>query len=118
MAVYNTPMFKEKIYAWQHGPVVKEVYEKLCSNGSKEIEFDNAFYDIIKKINDNSPLYNILVSVYNSYAGYTAWQLREKSHIAGGPWQITVDTKGIQKEIDKNLIKEYFKKNIVRIKNE
>ena len=50
---------------------------------------------------------------YENFAGYTAWQLREKSHIVGGPWQVTVDTKGMQKEIDKKMIKEYFIKNIV-----
>ena len=64
-------------------------------------------------MNENPELYNILETVYNTYAGYTAWQLREKSHIVGGPWQVTVDTKGMQKEIDKKMIKEYFIKNIV-----
>ena len=64
-------------------------------------------------MNEDTDLYNILQTVYDNYAGYTAWQLRQKSHIAGGPWQVTVDTKGMQKEIDKKLIKEYFLKNIV-----
>lgn len=118
LAINDEPLFREKIYAWQHGPVVKEVYEELKHNGSKEIEFDKNQYENIKKINENSNIFNVLVSVYNSYAGYTAWQLREKSHIAGGPWQVTVDTKGMQKEIDKNFIKEYFKKNIVKIAND
>lgn len=118
LAVNDKPLFKEKIYAWQHGPVVKEVYEKLKVNGNKDIAFDEKNYETIKKINDNSAIYEILVSVYNSYAGYTAWQLREKSHVAGGPWQVTVDTKGLLKEIDKRLIKDYFKKNIVKFEND
>lgn len=86
--------------------------------GNKDIAFDEKNYETIKKINDNSAIYEILVSVYNSYAGYTAWQLREKSHVAGGPWQVTVDTKGLLKEIDKRLIKDYFKKNIVKFEND
>ena len=44
LAVNDKPLFKEKIYAWQHGPVVKEVYEKLKVNGNKDIAFDEKTY--------------------------------------------------------------------------
>ena len=114
LAVRNKPLFTEKIYAWPHGPVVKEVYTELCVNKNKEIPFDNSNYSTIQKINQNTELYNILVTTYENYAGYTAWQLREKSHVAGGPWQITVDKEGINKEIKPELIKDFFKKSIVR----
>lgn len=114
-AITGNDFFKEKIMAWPHGPVVVEVYEKFSINGSKELEFDNTYWNKIQQINNDNDVLNILKLVYESYAGYTAWQLREKTHIAGGPWQITVDTKGMQKEIDKKLIKVYFKNNIVRV---
>lgn len=114
-AVTDNDIFKEKIMAWPHGPVVVEVYEKFSINGSKELEFDNTYWKKIQQIINDNDILNILKLVYESYAGYTAWQLREKTHIAGGPWQITVDTKGMQKEIDKKLIKTYFKNNIVRV---
>lgn len=114
-AVTDDDIFKEKIMAWPHGPVVVEVYEKFSENGSKELEFDNNYWGTIQQINSDNDVLNILKLVYDNYAGYTAWQLRERTHVAGGPWQITVDTKGMQKEIDKKLIKEYFKSNIVRV---
>lgn len=114
LAINETDLFKEKIYAWPHGPVIREVYEILSKNGSNEIPFEKKQWDIVKEINENPDLYNTLVTTYENYAGYTAWQLREKSHVVGGPWQVTVDIKGMQKEIDKDLIKDYFRKNIVR----
>lgn len=117
LAINGNPLFKEKIYAWPHGPVVREVYEKLSSYGRNEINFDITEFAKIQKMNSDNNLYNLLVSVYDNYAGYTAWQLREKSHVVGGPWQITVDTKGMQKEIDTKLIKRYFEK-IVKVENE
>lgn len=117
-AVTNNDIFKEKIMAWPHGPVVVEVYEKFSASGSKELEFDDSYWNIVQKINEDNEVFNILEFVYENYAGYTAWQLREKTHVAGGPWQITVDTKGMQKEIDKGLIKNYFKNNIVRTDGE
>ena len=117
LVINNNPLFKEKIYAWPHGPVVREVYEKLSGYGRNEINFDINEFAKIQKMNSDNSLYDLLVSVYDNYAGYTAWQLREKSHVAGGPWQITVDTKGMQKEIDAKLIKRYFEK-IVKVENE
>ena len=113
-AVTDSDIFKEKIMAWPHGPVVVEVYEKFSENGNKELEFNDDYWSKVQQINNDNDVLNILQLVYESYAGYTAWQLREKTHVAGGPWQITVDTKGMQKEIDKKLIREYFKNNVVR----
>ena len=114
LAMENKSLFDNKIYAWTHGPVIKEVYEKLKIYGKNEIEFDENYWNIISEINRNASLFGILQSVYDNYGGYTAWQLREKTHAVGGPWQITVDTKGMNKEISKKLIKDYFIKNIVR----
>lgn len=115
LAVTDKPLFLEKIYAWPHGPVIKEVYDVLKSNGRDEIAFDKDNLKTVNEINNDSELSNILETTYDNYAGYTAWQLREKSHVAGGPWQVTVDTKGMQREISANIIEEYFKKNIVNV---
>ena len=115
LAVTDKPLFSEKIYAWPHGPVIKEVYDVLKANGREEIAFDKNNLKTINEINNDSELSNILETTYDNYAGYTAWQLREKSHVAGGPWQVTVDTKGMQREISANTIEEYFKKNIVNL---
>lgn len=115
LAVNGEPLFNEKIYAWQHGPVIKEVYSLLKNNENREIEFDDKNYDVIEEINNNKKLYETLVTTYESYAGYTAWQLREKTHVVGSPWQKTVDQKGMNKEIDRKTIKNYFKQNIVSV---
>ncbi len=115
LAVTDKPLFLEKIYAWPHGPVIKEVYDVLKANGRDEIAFDKDNLKTVNEINNDSELSNILETTYDNYAGYTAWQLREKSHVAGGPWQVTVDTKGMQREISANIIEEYFKKNIVNV---
>lgn len=115
LAVNEEPLFNEKIYAWQHGPVIKEVYSLLKNNENREIEFDDKNYDVIEEINNNKKLYETLVTTYENYAGYTAWQLREKTHVVGSPWQKTVDQKGMNKEIDRKIIKNYFKQNIVSV---
>ncbi len=112
-AITSEDLFDEKIYAWQHGPVVQEVYAELSRYGRKEIFFSSENWQTIKEMNEDTKLYNILRIVYENFAGYTAWQLRQMTHVAGGPWQITVDSKGLKSEIDKKEIREYFFKNIV-----
>lgn len=113
LAVHNAPLFKENIVAWQHGPVVKEVYKILCNYGRNDIEFKDEWFNTIEKIEKDDELSEILNITYENYGGYTAWQLREKTHIAGGPWEKTVDSKGMDRVIDNDLIKNYFQKNIV-----
>ena len=113
LALYNGPLFDENIVAWQHGPVVKEVYSFLSKNGRKDIKFEDEWLETVEKIEKNDMLNNILNLTYDNFGGFTAWQLREKTHVSGGPWQRTVKTLGMDRIIDKNLIKSYFKENII-----
>jgi len=113
LSLFNEPLFDENIFAWQHGPVVKEVYSFLCSNGRNDIKFEDEWLPIIEKLEKDDKFSNILNLTYDNFGGYTAWQLREKTHIQGGPWEETVKSKGMDRIIDNNLIKDYFKENIV-----
>lgn len=113
LALYNEPLFNENIYAWQHGPVIKEVYDFLSSYGRDDIKFEEGWLNDVEKIERNDKFNNILNLTYDNFGGYTAWQLREKSHIPGGPWELTVKEKGMDEIIDNDVIKEYFKDYII-----
>ena len=60
LAVTDKPLFSEKIYAWPHGPVIKEVYDVLKANGRDEIAFDKDNLKTVNEINNDSELSNIL----------------------------------------------------------
>lgn len=115
LGMYGKPLFLEKIEAWQHGPVVREVYNFYCPNGRKNIniEMDTEKEEILKKIENNKEISEILNLTYDNFAIYTAWQLRQMTHQDNTPWDITQKNKGIPHEIDNKLIEEYFKKEIV-----
>lgn len=113
LALYNETLFAENILAWQHGPVVKEVYSILSSNGRRDISFEEKWLPIVEEMEKNDKLCNILNITYDNFGGYTAWQLREKTHVPGAPWEVVVKTKGMDRIIDTDLIKNYFKENIV-----
>ena len=115
LAIYGRPLFFEKIEAWQHGPVVREVYNRFCSNGRDNIniEMDSKNEQILKNIENNKEVSEVLNLTYDNFAIYTAWQLRQMTHEDNTPWDITQKTKGIMHEIDNKLIEDYFKKEIV-----
>ncbi len=114
LAINDSVIFNDKIEAWEHGPVVKSVYNKFSNKGRKEIIIDDAPSDInvVNKIESDERVRNILNLTYDNFAIYTAWQLRNLTHQKDTPWyKVFVPNKN--KEIPTSLIKDYFVKNIV-----
>lgn len=115
LALYNERLFSDNIMAWEHGPVVVDVYKEYKENGRNQIKLkrNNEFDKIITKIEGDSKASNSLNLVYDNFAIYTAWQLRNMTHEEGSPWSITVAEKGLNNVIRKDLIKDYFIENVI-----
>ena len=65
---------------------------------------------------DNGPIFETIISVTSELRNYTAWQLSEKSHAINGPWYATlIKHQQYKKDIQWNLIKEYFAQNPVSL---
>lgn len=113
LASTGEKLFEEDIEAWTHGPVVQEVYEvfRTCGKNNIIVDLDEKELDVIRDIENNAEVSEILNAVYDNFAIYTAWQLREMSHELGGPWDKTV--KAEKKVIDLLLIKDYFTREIL-----
>lgn len=104
LALTDNPLFKEDILAWEHGPVVNEVYQKYKINGARGIQYDEKFCE-----NIDEQTQNILKQVYEVFGSYSAWALRNKTH-QEAPWQKTIRND----IIDLGLIKKYFKGRYVK----
>lgn len=115
LAFTRNSLFEENIEAWEHGPVVRTVYDKFKTYKKLDIDkkLTSSELDTIKEIEKDEEISEILNLVYDNYGGYTAWQLRELSHVPGGPWQVTVATKGMNSEIEHKLMIEYFSQYII-----
>lgn len=114
LAINDKVLFNDKIEAWYHGPVIKRVWNEFCKKGREEITLSDAPKDanIIRIIERDNDVREVLNIVYENFAIYTAWQLRNMTHISSGPWaQTYIPEKN--KEIPISLIKEYFRKNII-----
>lgn len=102
LALNDKPLFDDKLYAWDHGPVVPSVYHKYKDYGSCGIEFE----EDCDKLDGETV--NLLEQVYNVFGQYSAWKLREMTH-SETPWKKTEQSAVIPTD----LIKDYFKKNYI-----
>lgn len=108
-------LFDEKILAWEHGPVISEIYEIYKINGRNSLSIEINYFNnqTISKIEADDKISEILNLVYDNFAIYTAWQLRELTHKIGSPWDETVKKDGLNSEIPISLIKKYFDEYVV-----
>lgn len=103
LALKDEPLFDDPIVAWEHGPVVENVYHKYKVNGSNGIVFEGDFDNTIEKEDEE-----ILKEVYDVFAKYSAWGLRNMTHNET-PWKETKKNA----EISTESIKKYFKENYI-----
>lgn len=102
LAKKDIPLFDDDFLAWEHGPVIRKIYDKYKKNGSDGIRYTEDFKIVIDLETER-----ILEEVYNEYGQYTAWKLRNMTH-EESPWKTTQRNEIISKE----KIKDYFKTKI------
>ncbi len=99
LMVFDKKAFPEKILAWSYGPVVNEVYQQYKKNRSGKIKSEA----LTKKV--STGLYKIINEVVDYYGAIETNKLIDFTH-EEDPWANTE----INKEIDINLIRNYFNK--------
>lgn len=102
LAKKDTPLFNEDFLAWEHGPVIRKIYDEYKKNGSNGIKFEEDFNVEIDKETER-----VLEEVYEKYGQYAAWKLRNMTH-EETPWKTTPRNEIITKQ----KIKDFFKTKI------
>lgn len=82
LATRGQVLFSEDIEAWQHGPVVPQLYREYAENGSKPISPPEDF--------SSSEIFHpadieLMNDVYDQYGQFSAWKLRNMTH-EEAPW--------------------------------
>lgn len=110
LALYNKPLFDEKILAWQHGPVVKEVYKGFEANDNF-IPTDKYKMrdDEIKKLGKKEK--ELIEDVFQLMGQYSAWRLRDKTH-QEDPWRDNYKEGKKSTEIPQSDMKKYFRQYV------
>jgi uncharacterized phage-associated protein len=88
LALNGSRLFPDDIEAWQHGPVVPALYHKYKSWPSVRLSVSEDFDpDILSE-----EVRNLLGDVYRDYGQYSAWRLRDMTHMEP-PWVNTMRKK-------------------------
>lgn len=111
LALNKGSLFSEKIVAWEHGPVVEEVWRKF----DDAYNLDVAASDMegsLSRISDEDDA--LLEDVYAVFGKYSALGLRNKTH-AESPWlDATHGGMRFNSEIPRQSIVKCFKENYVK----
>lgn len=100
LALYDKPLFKEKIMKWEHGPVVAELYTRYSSFGSKALPIPKKFsFEVIAE-----ETREFLDEIYRVLGQFSAWKLRNMTHDEL-PWKSAKRNQ----EISHPTLKKYFK---------
>ena len=83
LAITGKTLFNEDILAWQHGPVVKSLYDEYKKHGATCITKPETFEFIYLR---DKELTEILDEVYDTYGQFSAWKLRDLTHLPNSPW--------------------------------
>jgi uncharacterized phage-associated protein len=106
LATRGEPMFREPIEAWLHGPVVPALYREFREFGSNAIppvtDLDVEDYTEADRM--------ILDDVFDYYGQYSAWRLREMTHVEA-PWKSAYDA-GPSAVITLDALRDYFSNEI------
>ncbi|MGP1365905.1 MAG: Panacea domain-containing protein [Schwartzia sp. (in: firmicutes)] len=104
-AITGSSLFDDALVAWEHGPVVIDVYHEYAKYGACGIEYDKG--DPPKETYTTEEK-EILEQVYQHFGQYSAWKLRNMTH-EERPWKITPRNKVIKLDV----IRAFFKKEYV-----
>lgn len=115
LALTGKKLFKEDIQAWQHGPVVRSLYDEFKHFGRRPIaqratDFDLDSFELTEPQvpADDRDTQLVLEKVWAAYKRFSGWQLREKTHQDGTPWSLTYNAAERDQVIPDELIRPHF----------
>lgn len=107
VAVTGRCLFDDNIVAWEHGPVVIDVYHEYANYGASGIEYDK---DNPPKESYTEEEMDILEKVYQYFGQYSAWKLRNMTH-EERPWKITPRNQIIALSVIRDFFREEYVAN-------
>lgn len=108
LALRDRPMFSERIEAWAHGPVVRDLYPLFADFGDTPIPPERMALPESLSPDDRA----FVESVWEAYKGYSTTSLREMTH-KERPWRDARGTCGpadrCTTEITQDSMRRFFK---------
>jgi uncharacterized phage-associated protein len=106
LALMGVPLFRDPVEAWDHGPVVADVYHgfKSFDSGVLHLAADDPF----EWTDVDDVTTQFLLDVWDTYGGIAAWKLRNMTH-SESPWVDTYRQGARNAVISDESMERYFK---------
>jgi uncharacterized phage-associated protein len=105
LEITGNPLFRNKIEAWQHGPVVPDVYREFRPKGVIVDHIDGSMPEGLP-----ARLTGFLDEIYRLYGSYSPFRLSEITHVPGGPWDQATKRHGWYAPITDDVILDHYRK--------
>lgn len=102
LALSGQPLYPERIEAWQHGPVVPEIYHAFKEYRARPIPVEKGKRPAIR----DEAVIDFLNEVYDVFGQYSAWKLRNMTY-EEPPYKEAEDSQG---EISQAAMRHYFQR--------
>jgi uncharacterized phage-associated protein len=102
LGTYGIPLFEGHIEAWQHGPVVREVYPDFKSFGSDAISLSQGSQSLTLSEKDK----RFIAGIFEHYKQFSATALRTKTH-REKPWMDSWKPNS-HNEVSQSLMRDFF----------
>jgi len=107
LAAYDgEPLIDDEIRAWDFGPVIPSLYERLRKFGRDDVSPIISPEDR-DTIDPSSNEMQAIRSVWKAYKGYSAWELSNITHRPGSPWS-KVWSRSKYADIPDRIIRDYY----------
>lgn len=119
LATFSRPLVAAKIEAWTHGPVFRELYHQFKSFGEEYISVRATCIEpetgkrIVASCEMPVEEEVFIRDLVRKYVSMSPGALVAKSHVKGGPWDITWNHDNRANptmKISDNLIREWYQK--------
>lgn len=108
LGVYDKPLIDEPVMAWNFGPVIPRLYEKLQKFGSGNVSERLIPESKVEELPASAK--GAIRSTWDVFGQYSAWDLSNISHASGGPWDTVWNSLDSRfSEISNDLIASYYK---------
>lgn len=102
----DKPLINSKIQAWQHGPVIPELYHVIKRFGYLPVNKETIDLYSEKELNIEDKKF--VEIIWNAYKNYSGLELSTKTHKKNTPWAQVYDGSH-NKVINNEIIEDYYK---------
>jgi len=114
LAGFNEPLIDEPIRAWDFGPVIPELYERLRHFGRNPVRTELA-PELRSVLEHDERADEAIVAVWDAYRNHTAFQLSQITHLPNTPWdKIWNQPNGRYEVIPNAIIQQYYRDRVQR----